>query len=70
MTTEKPYIRFSTPSRPWPSHIEEIFLRSYGTCRLCGCTDESACEGGCWWVDLGHTLCSSCVVTVTAKAKP
>jgi hypothetical protein len=32
-------------------------------CRVCGCTDYSACEGGCWWVPdpevLGH-LCSSC----------
>lgn len=27
-------------------------------CRVCACTDSSACEGGCWWVE--ETLCSSC----------
>lgn len=29
------------------------------TCRVCGCIDEWACEGGCWWVE--PDLCSSCV---------
>lgn len=29
-----------------------------GQCRLCGCTDERACPGGCWWVR--DDLCSSC----------
>ncbi len=32
-------------------------------CRVCGCTEDEACEGGCWWVEhdfeLG-SLCSSC----------
>lgn len=28
-------------------------------CRGCGCTDERACAGGCWWV--GRDLCSRCV---------
>jgi hypothetical protein len=27
-------------------------------CRVCGCTQESACEGGCYWV--AEDLCSSC----------
>jgi len=27
-------------------------------CRACGCTDERACEGGCWWALPG--LCSRC----------
>lgn len=31
-----------------------------GTCRVCGCTDEHACDGGCWWVDSSRTLCSTC----------
>lgn len=33
-------------------------------CRVCGCTDEAACPGGCWWVPdpLGAgDLCSVCV---------
>lgn len=29
------------------------------TCRACGCSDDMACEGGCYWVEPG--LCSSCV---------
>lgn len=28
------------------------------TCRVCGCTDDHACEGGCWWVEAD--LCSAC----------
>ncbi len=28
------------------------------TCVGCGCTDDRACPGGCWWV--GPNLCSRC----------
>jgi hypothetical protein len=28
------------------------------TCRVCGCDDSHACEGGCWWV--ADDLCSAC----------
>lgn len=28
-------------------------------CRVCGCTQERACPGGCYWVE--SDLCSSCV---------
>jgi hypothetical protein len=27
-------------------------------CRACGCTNHSACAGGCWWVK--DDLCSAC----------
>jgi hypothetical protein len=27
-------------------------------CRVCGCTDDSACEQGCGWVE--DDLCSAC----------
>lgn len=27
-------------------------------CRVCGCTDDRACEGGCAWV--ADDLCSAC----------
>jgi hypothetical protein len=27
-------------------------------CRVCGCTNFSACAGGCWWVE--DDLCSTC----------
>lgn len=29
-----------------------------GQCWQCGCTDERACPGGCWWV--ADDLCSAC----------
>ena len=32
-----------------------------GVCRVCGCTDERACPGGCEWLDDEHTWCSVCV---------
>lgn len=27
-------------------------------CRVCGCTWDNACEGGCYWVE--YDLCSKC----------
>lgn len=27
-------------------------------CRICGCTDEFGCRGGCWWIE--PDLCSAC----------
>jgi len=27
-------------------------------CRVCGCTDNRACPGGCYWVE--EDLCSAC----------
>lgn len=28
-------------------------------CSVCGCTDDHACPGGCYWVEPG--LCSRCI---------
>lgn len=30
-------------------------------CRICGCTDDNACPGGCSWAE--DDLCSECVET-------
>lgn len=34
-------------------------------CFVCGCTDEVACPGGCWWAaddeNHGQDVCSRCV---------
>jgi hypothetical protein len=41
--------------------IAGIAARALGeprTCRVCGCTDERACPGGCSWVE--EDLCSAC----------
>lgn len=36
-------------------------------CKICGCTENAACEGGCQWVPnpLMIDLCSSCVLQLT-----
>lgn len=31
-----------------------------GVCRKCGCTEDSACPGGCAWADKTKTLCTAC----------
>ena len=42
-------------------------------CRICGCTDSIACDGGCWWVrdpeGLG-ALCSVCLAGVRGEEVP
>jgi len=43
----------------WPEgELVEEPLFDTRTCRVCGCTDEDACEGGCEWVE--DDLCSRC----------
>lgn len=48
-------------------HTETVSSPPELICRVCGCTDDHACEGGCWWADLdewfarGGPLCSACV---------
>jgi hypothetical protein len=32
--------------------------RATQACQICGCTNERACDGGCYWVELD--LCSRC----------
>lgn len=34
-------------------------------CRICGCTEKRACEGGCYWVE--YDLCSSCIAEATME---
>ena len=38
------------------------------SCRVCGCTDTRACEGGCWWVDVD--LCSTCARKHAVRERP
>lgn len=48
----KPVHRYElTAPDPGPEEEER-------SCRVCGCTDLNACEGGCSWVD--EDLCSAC----------
>lgn len=49
-----------------PAEILHLLLAVYAEeppetkrrCRVCGCTDDSACPPTCWWV--ADDLCSSC----------
>lgn len=34
-------------------------------CRVCGCTENNACPGGCFWVEVD--LCSECIGKETKK---
>jgi hypothetical protein len=31
-----------------------------GCCRVCGCTNQYGCMGGCGWADTTKTLCTRC----------
>lgn len=38
----------------------------FPSCRVCGCSDDNACDGGCWWVRVevdSPPLCSLCAGT-------
>ena len=35
-------------------------------CRVCGCTDDHACPGGCYWVE--PDLCSQCAEKMQEEA--
>jgi hypothetical protein len=41
----------------WQEEIKER-VHTEQVCRVCGCTDDNACSGGCWWVE--EDLCSAC----------
>lgn len=41
--------------------VMQITLTGPGVCARCGCTDGWACDGGCYWANAEHTLCSACV---------
>lgn len=38
---------------------EELPHPPHGVCRYCRCTTARACAGGCAWVDIACTVCSS-----------
>ena len=47
----------------WFRHVFDRGLARHlsGWCKFCGCQDDRACEGGCGWMDVEHTICSRCV---------
>jgi hypothetical protein len=42
-----------------PEQVDSEEVSEEMICRVCGCTDSHACEGGCYWVE--PRLCSKCV---------
>lgn len=48
-------------SGPMDDIVEEAGERR---CRICGCTWDNACPGGCYWVE--DDLCSRCSETTEA----
>lgn len=42
------------------------------SCRVCGCTSEHGCPGGCWWVEdpEGGDLCSTCAALLYPVVGP
>lgn len=43
--------------KQWGEHV--VLADGAEACRVCGCTWNNACSGGCYWAEPG--LCSSCV---------
>ena len=43
----------------------EKALDAQRRCRVCGCTDDNACPGGCYWME--DDLCSECAKTAGAQ---
>jgi hypothetical protein len=41
----------------WQKYIYEL-VDAEQVCRICGCTQNNACQGGCYWVE--SDLCSAC----------
>ena len=53
---------------------EDLNEAELSECRICGCTDEQSCEGGCVWVedpipDQDAELCSRCLAQAVLEAR-
>lgn len=44
-------------NQSWQDYILNR-VRTEPVCRVCGCTEDNACPGGCYWVE--PDLCSAC----------
>lgn len=58
---ECPYAEYGVEEswRRWQKYIIEK-TENEAVCRVCGCTQYNACEGGCYWVE--PDLCSKCAI--------
>lgn len=61
MKTNRPEDGMANFGHPVKAARPEDGMANFGTvptCRVCGCTDNHACPGGCYWVE--PDLCSRC----------
>mgnify|MGYP001570285698 CR=1 FL=1 len=49
--------------------IDVVDVIAIRTCRSCGCTDDQACFGGCWWISDNEDLCSACAPAVPGEQR-
>jgi len=49
--------------------IDAVDVVTIRTCRSCGCTDDQACFGGCWWISDDEGLCSACAPAVPGEQR-
>lgn len=55
-------------SRSAQESIAPLFAMMYPpTCRVCGCTEDLACPGGCAWISMDPPTCSSCAPDTTPE---
>lgn len=45
----------------------ELCTCDAGTCWVCGCTEEEACEGGCGWADPQQRVCTTCTHEIAVE---
>jgi len=53
-----PELAKATFRNTYPQHADKPIHKR--TCRVCGCTDDHACNPACWWMEGEWDLCSSC----------
>ncbi|MEL7656176.1 MAG: hypothetical protein AAGU75_09745 [Bacillota bacterium] len=51
-------------NQSWQDYILER-VQTEPVCRICGCTEDNACSGGCYWAE--PDLCSTCAKILYRK---
>lgn len=50
--------RWNRVVRDGQYNIRQVRIAILQVCRVCGCTEDHSCPGGCYWV--GPDICSAC----------
>ena len=65
---KNPYTKKLTLHLSIPGKLSHMGRKRTRKCRICGCTNERACPGGCYWVE--RDLCSACGEFAPVAKKP